>query len=322
MHYALPYKTKQFFFVLIKLSIVVGAFYFIYQKLAYNSALTFLDFTGFLSKNNVFSPQNVLFLLLLSILNWFFEILKWQNLVQPIKHISFKKAIAQSLGALTASIFTPNRIGEYGAKAIYFSSNFRKRILFVNLISNLLQMAVTVIFGIAGFSLYICTYEPDLNYYKLARYAVLLFCGLFLFAFGLKKSPFRIRGFSLEKIKPFLSNYPKSKILFGFLLSINRYIIFSFQLYFILSLFQVNLNYLSAMTIITSMYLIASIVPTIFIFDVVIKGSVGVYLFTLAGVNELVVLAAITLMWLLNFVIPSLFGSYYVLKFNLPKKQD
>ena len=36
MIYSLPYKTKQFFFVLIKLSIVVGAFYFIYQKLANN----------------------------------------------------------------------------------------------------------------------------------------------------------------------------------------------------------------------------------------------------------------------------------------------
>jgi len=70
------------------------------------------------------------------------------------------------------------------------------------------------------------------------------------------------------------------------------------------------------------MYLIASIIPTIFIFDVVIKGSVALYLFSLADVNEVVVLAAITLMWLLNFVIPSLFGSYYVLTFTLPKKRD
>ena len=32
MVHGLPYKTKHFFLVLIKLSIIVGAFYFIYQK--------------------------------------------------------------------------------------------------------------------------------------------------------------------------------------------------------------------------------------------------------------------------------------------------
>ena len=73
------------------------------------------------------------------------------------------------------------------------------------------------------------------------------------------------------------------------------------------------------MIVITSMYLLASIIPSIFIFDVVIKGSVAVYLFSIVGVNELTVLCIVTLMWLLNFVTPSVFGSYYVLNFNLPK---
>ena len=70
------------------------------------------------------------------------------------------------------------------------------------------------------------------------------------------------------------------------------------------------------------MYLLASIIPSIFIFDVIIKGSIAVYLFSLAGVNELIILSIITLMWGLNFVTPSVFGSYYVLNFNFPKNQD
>ena len=154
MMYSLPYKTKQFFFVLIKLSIVVGAFYFIYQKLANNNALSFSDFYSFLLKNNVFSLKNILFLLFLSAFNWFFEILKWKILVSSIKKISLKHALKQSLGALTASIITPNRIGEYGAKAIYYTSKLRKRIMLVNLMSNLLQMSVTIILGIVGLSFY------------------------------------------------------------------------------------------------------------------------------------------------------------------------
>jgi hypothetical protein len=76
------------------------------------------------------------------------------------------------------------------------------------------------------------------------------------------------------------------------------------------------------MMVITSMYLLASIIPSIFIFDVVIKGSVAVYLFSIVGIDEFTILSIIMIMWLLNFVLPSFFGSYYVLNFNLPKTDD
>ncbi|WP_298551640.1 lysylphosphatidylglycerol synthase domain-containing protein [uncultured Algibacter sp.] len=322
MHKALPYKTKQFFFVLIKLSIVVGAFYFIYNKIVNNSALSFSYFIDFLLKNNLFSTKNITFLMILSIFNWIFEILKWKILVSFIKKITFKDALKQSLGALTASLFTPNRIAEYGAKAMYYISNFRKQIMLVNLISNFLQMSVTTILGVIGFSFYILKYDPDLNYYKIARFLVFVVLAIVLLGLGITKSRFTVKGFSLEKIKRFIVEYPKAKLATGFLLSLIRYAIFSFQFYFLLLIFKTDLNYLDAMIIITSMYLLASIIPSIFIFDVVIKGSIAVYLFSFAGVNELIILCIISLMWILNFVIPSLFGSYYILSYKLPKTKD
>ena len=321
MTHSLPYKTKQFFFVLIKLSVVVGAFYFIYQKLANNNELEFSVFIDFLSKKAIFSYKNMLFLVFLSIFNWFFEILKWKYLVSFVKKISFKNALEQSLGALTASLFTPNRIGEYGAKAIYYKSNLRKRILLINLLSNILQMSVTVTLGVIGFSYFVSENNLDINYYRLARVLMIGLIIILLLGFGITKSNFTIKGFSLEKIKRFILDFPKNKLLFGFLFSIIRYTIFSFQCYFLLRLFDVDITYLNAMKVITSMYLLASIVPSVFIFDVIIKGSIAVYLFSYINVNELTILSIITIMWLLNFVLPSLFGSYYVLNFNLPKKE-
>ena len=122
LHNAFSYKTKQFFFVLIKLSIVVGAFYFIYNKLVNNASLDFLDFVTFLNENNVFLTKNIVFLLFLSSFNWFLEILKWQKLASFCKKTNFKEAAIQSLASLTVSLITPNRIGEYGAKALYFEN--------------------------------------------------------------------------------------------------------------------------------------------------------------------------------------------------------
>ncbi|MEP1490220.1 MAG: lysylphosphatidylglycerol synthase domain-containing protein [Algibacter sp.] len=317
---SLPYKTKQFFFVLIKLSIVVVAFYFIYDKLTKNTSLRFSVFIDFLARNDTFSIKNILLLIILSFFNWFFEILKWQNLMAPLKKTTFKEALEQSLGALTASLFTPNRIGEYGAKAMYYSSHLRKRVMGINLISNALQMAITCILGVIGFSLLITEYEIPINYFKLAKAFTFILIVILLIGLGINHKKVRTKGGAIQKLKDLLINYPKSKLGLGLLFSLIRYAIFSFQFYMLLRFFDVNISYLIAMTAITSMYLIASIIPSIFIFDVVIKGSIAVYLFAFIGVDEITILTIVTLMWLLNFVLPSVFGSYYVLKFKLPKQ--
>ena len=183
-------------------------------------------------------------------------------------------------------------------------------------------MAVTTISGIIGYYFFITTYNVNFDYYKFARIFIITLIVFFLIGLGIRKSKLTIKGFSLEKIKQFVLKFPKDKIIFGFVFSLIRYAIFSFQFYFLLQLFGVKINYLDAMVIISSMYLLASIIPSIFIFDVVIRGSVALYLFAFVDVNELTILSIITFMWLFNFVIPSVFGSYYVFNFNLPKSED
>jgi hypothetical protein len=318
----IPHKTKQFFFVLIKLSIVAGAAYFIYQKLTNNEDIDFSNFIQFLTKTDAFSTKNIFLLLFLTSFNWFFEILKWKNLVCLVKQISFFEALKQSLAAHTASLFTPNRIGDYGAKAIYYKRHLRKRILLLNLISNMAQMSVTMLFGIIGFSIFITKYNVNISYFNLLRYITLVVIIISIFTFGVSNKKFNIKGFSISKIKSFIKGIP-SKIHFkNGLFSIIRYIIFSFQFYFLLHIFGAELSYYDAMIIITSMYLFVSVIPTIFVFDVVVKGSVALYLFNFIGIESLTVLSIIMLMWLLNFVLPSVFGSFYVLNFNFNKDLD
>ncbi len=318
MNSTLPYKTKQFFFILIKLGIVVGAFYFICSKLLNNGTLDFHDFIDFLNESSIHSTKNILILLLLSFFNWFFEIAKWRVLVSSIKKITPMDATEQSLGSLTASLFTPNRIGEYGAKAIYFHKSQRKRVLLLNLIGNMMQMGITVILGIIGLWTFANAHPIEVDFLKISRGIVVFFVVLSMIFIGLKKTRFTIKGVSFDKIKRFVFDLSTRIKFLAFAFSLIRYAIFSFQFYFLLQIFGVGLSYLEAISIITSMYLLASAIPSFFIFDVIVKGSVAVYLFSMVGVNELTILCIITLMWLFNFVLPSIFGSYYVLNFNLP----
>ena len=312
-----PYKTKQFFFVLIKLSIVVGAFYFIYSKITKNESLEFSTFLSFLNEKNVFSTKNISILILLSFFNWFFEILKWQHLVGTLKHISFISALEQSLGGLTASLITPNRIGDYGAKAIYFTKKLRTKIVLLNLLGNMAQMTVTTLFGIVGIFFFLNAYSIDINFYKVTRFAsIILIIGL-LALFGMKQKRFKIKGVSFTAILTFIKSISIKTHSLNLSLSFIRYLIFSFQFYYLLIAFGVDISYANAMMAITSMYVLASIVPTISIFDVVVKGSIAVFLFDYLHISELTILSITTTMWLLNFVIPSIIGSYFVLNFKL-----
>ncbi|MEZ4797257.1 MAG: hypothetical protein R2785_08805 [Flavobacteriaceae bacterium] len=302
--------------MLIKLSIVIGAFYFIHNRLTTNQHLNFKVFIDFLIKNDVFSLKTTFFLLFLTGLNWFFEILKWQNLVQIIDKISFVNAAKQSLAALTASLFTPNRIGDYAAKAIYYKSSKRPKIILLNLLSHMMQMSVTTLFGMIGLSFFIYTYNPEISYYKLGRFIIIIATILSFAIFGAKQNTFTIKGFSFKKVIDFIIGISRKTHLKNAVFSVIRYIVFSYQFYVLLNLFGVEVYYFNAMVVITTMYLAASIIPSVFIFDVVVKGSVALYIFEIVGVNDLTVLSIITLMWILNFVIPSIIGSFFVLRFN------
>ncbi len=309
------HKTKQYLLALAKVLVVALTFGYIFYRLKNNPDLDFFEFA-----NNTFSKGGMtgyflLFFLLLATLNWYFEILKWQNLASTIHKTDFKTAWKQTLASLTVSLATPNRIGEYGAKALFFNRGKRKKVLLLNFFSNVAQLAVTVLFGLVGICYFIQNYEVSFS-----LGAVLLFI-LALLAIGiggyiLRKKELFLKGFSLSNIFRFFKKFPNALKLKVFIFSIFRYLIFSGMFYGLLLFFGAEIPIYSAMALIFGMYLLVSVVPTIFVFDVVVRGGVAVWLFSYAGVPELIVLSTVLAMWIFNFVLPSILGSFFVLTYQ------
>ncbi len=319
MYKSLPHKTKQIFFVLVKLAIIVGAFYFIYQKIAQNDHITFSTFINQLHNNFLQNPITLLILVGLSSLNWFFESLKWQKLSCFLEKIDFFTAFKQATAALTVSLFTPNRIGEYGAKALYYRKGFRRKIMLLNLIGNGQQLLMTVLFGAIGLYFLISRYEISIDYYAFRRlgYFALILTAAAFFTTQFKHRKYQ--GFYIERILKFIAEIPLKLHFQSLAFSLIRYLIFSFQYYFLLQIFGVEIDYITAMMLIAAMYLVASLIPSISFFDWVIKGSVAVWVFSFYPVDELLIISISLLMWILNFALPATIGSYYVFTFNLPK---
>lgn len=310
---AIPHKAKQFLVFTIKVLIVTIAFYFIYKQLATNDQLDWQKFIALFRKN--WSFGGVLFILLFSILNRFFEILKWQNLVSYFYNISLSEATAQVFGALTAGIFTPNGLGEYAGKALFFKKSVTKKIVFLNLICNGIQMIVTIVFGVFGLLYF------NANFHIITTKTVSILFGLLVIViltfFSLKK--IKIKGYSIEKLIHKINEIPKSIHQKNIGLGLCRYLVFSHQYYFLFLAFDVRLPYFTLMSAITSIYFLASSLPSFQFLDFAIKGSVAVYFLGLLGVNEWIVVFISTIMWFLNVVLPVIIGSYYVLNFKIQK---
>jgi len=308
-------KTKQFLLFLIKVLIVGGAFYFIYNQLANNDKLDWQKFLVLFQKN--YSLGGIVFLLILSVLNRFFEILKWQNLVSFLHKISLPEATKQVLGALTAGLFTPNGVGEYAGKALFFEKSKAKKIVFLNLICNGIQMILSVIFGIFGLLYF------NANYNIITPKTILILFGICFLLCGILfvSKKINIKGYSIEKLIHKINEIPKSIHQKNIVLAICRYLVFSHQYYFLFLAFDVNLPYFTLMATIASVYFLASSLPTFQFLDFAVKGSVAVYFFGILGVNEWIVVFISSLMWFLNVVLPVLIGSYYVMNFKIKTQQ-
>jgi uncharacterized membrane protein YbhN (UPF0104 family) len=110
--------AKKIFSYLLKAVILVLAGIFIYHRINNNANLKqFETLISHISRNQVIVTMS--FVVLLMVVNWVLESLKWQYLSQKLANITTWEAIEAVFCGLTWAIFTPNRIGEYGGRVMF-----------------------------------------------------------------------------------------------------------------------------------------------------------------------------------------------------------
>tara|TARA_B100000768_G_scaffold61376_1_gene59489 strand:- start:626 stop:850 length:225 start_codon:yes stop_codon:yes gene_type:complete len=67
-------------------------------------------------------------------------------------------------------------------------------------------------------------------------------------------------------------------------------------------------------------FLFVSIIPTIVVAEIGVRGSVAIYVFSLFTFNSIGVFSSTLLLWIINLVIPSLIGIYFVFNLNFFRK--
>ncbi|RRO15919.1 hypothetical protein [Flavobacteriaceae bacterium 14752] len=249
-------------------------------------------------------PQSIIWAILIlifgSILNWFGEVKKWQKLVG---HISFVEALKQSLIGHSLSLFTPNKWGEYGGKCLFYAKAQSSKIIALTGLGHLSQLIMTLLFGSFGLLLIYSAFD-SFEILQL-KWSWLIVLSFLLIGFALS---FKVIRHQLWSIWLQFKTIKLEKISTAFLWSGFRYVVFAHQFLVLLWCFDANVDYVLGLSLISSVYILTSIVPVLAIGDAVVKGSVAVVLMSLFGLPVSAVLITVFLMWFGNVILPAVFG--------------
>lgn len=236
----------------------------------------------------------------LAISNWALEILRWKIINSPKADISYKQSIIQNLKGHSAGIISPMKLGEYPIKLSFFPKEKHKYIAYNIFSLNLTQLLATLIFGTIGL-FYISEKELEFLYEELPFMKSILITGgvcLVIFYLAVNRNVL-IQNRQLWKV---------------ILLAMTRYLCFSsayvWGLYYIGS--PLSITELYAFTSIS--YLLLTLVPLMSIFDLVIKTTVFVAVFSLTGTSSISVIFISFLMWFFNWGVPAILGSSLMFK--------
>jgi hypothetical protein len=93
----------------------------------------------------------ILLVIALMFVNWGIEALKWKLLINRAEPLSFVKSYLAVFSGATLTLFTPNRIGEYGGRFIFLKDPLRSETIQATILGSIAQIWVTILAGLIGF---------------------------------------------------------------------------------------------------------------------------------------------------------------------------
>lgn len=250
-------------------------------------------------------------------LNWSFEALKWQRLMEGLKPLSFKEAIRDVLAGLATGLVTPNRAGNFLGRIARLDKELRLKGILRTFYANLAQFSITLIFGLFG--LFFLSASLVESGFILVLIGTLIGVSVSIVLIVRPKYVL-MRPFSWiipESVKDGiteLSNFSSrlKRNLMG--LGTMRYFVFVSQYVLILIALNQVMDILILFGAVAVMYLIMTLIPSLFMGKLFVREAAGLIVFSSIGIPDNVTILAGFLVWLINIALPALVGAGLLVK--------
>ncbi len=313
-------RAKKLFSILFKLAIIALAFYYIYHHVIKNNGnlQKFGKFVSNLPGNKV--TITVLLTLLLMAVNWLLESLKWRYLIKKLYPVSVFQAIESVLCGLTWAVFTPNRIGEYGGRVMFLPVRKRIHGLFSMAVGSFGQNVVTNVFG-AGAVIWFLFNYMHLNHLLMLLItivALVFIAAILTLYFNIQWMVYLLNRVKfLKKFHRFfniMGNYSLRQLLTIIWFCIARFFVFTCQYCLIIHLMVPQVPLFEVALLMFAFFFIQSAIPSLDFVDIGVRGLTASALFTYVTDNTVAIVVAVSLIYIINLVIPAVLGSLFVFK--------
>lgn len=271
----------------------------------------------------------------LMLVNWGLEARKWQVLIMHIQKMRFLRAFRAIFSGQAMGFITPNRVGEYAGRIVYLDEGNRLRGIALSAVGSLAQTIVTFVMGIIGLVYMYKTIVSELPQmqglqtfwlmgltYVLIAVTVLLILFYYNLSWVTKvfeRIPFVAKySFFIQKLED-LHNRELTRILN---LSLARYVIFILQYLLLLQVFDVDIVWWQAASLVCVQFLVMAIVPSITLAELGLRGQVSIALLGLLSANKLGIIATSAVIFLINLIIPALAGSLLILGIRIIRNNN
>jgi hypothetical protein len=335
-------KLRKTYNILIRLAIVLLTLGFLYDQIFYRKDLqSIIDFYPEVSGHTRFTFLMTLCILLLPV-NQFLEIIKWKYLIDKLEKVSIWTATKAVLTGISVSMFMPNRVGDYLGRVFVLRKADRLQAVLVTIIGSLSQLLSTILFGLIAV-LFLFPHYWDMNdQFNMWVYSglillvlIMVFTSVFAyinfasFSDVVRRISGRFYG-RIQKYAEVFALYDIKNLLIVLALSLLRYLVFSFQFWLLLQAFMVPVPYHKALVLIGLVYLLMTIIPTIALTELGVRGSVSLFVFASyfeplgnwSSKIELGVVSASTILWLINLAVPAILGAVFVYSLRFFRKYN
>jgi hypothetical protein len=266
-------------------------------------------------------------LLVLMILNWLIESVKWKIAVASVQPVSMFRAFKAVLAGVSISLSLPNRIGEYLGRVLYLEPTQRVRAISVTVVASFSQLIVTVMMGFLGLLLarpvMLSQGGWAIQTWWIAVGVVVLIAILMLLLYfnisflnrwlqqklldSSSKWPLRFKGWLAA-----LDSCDAAILRVLLSLSVLRYVVFVAQYYLAYQFFGVHFNMHQLFIIVSLTFLTLAAVPTFAAPELALRGAVGIFIAKWFTMQTAEVVLALLLIWITNLILPAIIGALLI----------
>ncbi len=278
-----------------------------------------------------FQGNNVIWLLIVIILvpvNWGFETRKWHVLIQKFTNYSFWQVYAATLAGVTVSIFTPNRVGEYGGRILLVEAKDNWNAAIATVVGSFSQLLVLLSMGLIGL-LFFAGYIYDIPQEFLFLLVFFGAVGITLMLFGFfnidlivpiaRRIPFPKFAKKYLRHLRVLNKYTRRELVRTLAYAFVRYLTYTFQYYLMLKFFGIDVPVFTALAGIATIYLMQTSIPLPPVVGLLARGPVAIKVWSTFSDAPIDILAATFTLFVINLTVPALIGAVFILQTNVMK---